>query len=207
MSSLQATWIRNALNKAIKHSSAANVRDIPGSIVYDKPTIESLAAFVALLTTKQAPPASSTDAKDKVSLMQTMVQKYASGFPVHKPSAPVPTQDVVLLTGGTGGLGASVLAHLARSPEVARVYALGRKGDSSLEQRQRKVFVDRGYDPALLDGAKVQVLEADLSKPDFGLEPETFAKVITTIHRHSCRRPDLCLYSDSKLNHAHHAYR
>lgn len=114
--------------------------------------------------------------------MQAMVQKYTADFPEHKASAPTPALDVVLLTGGTGGLGASVLARLSQSPGVARVYALGRKGYSSLEQRQRKVFVDRGYDPALLDGDKVQVLEADLSKPDFGLQPEMFAKVITTMH-------------------------
>lgn len=111
--------------------------------------------------------------------MQELVTKYSANFPKHIPleDATLPQQDTVLLTGSTGGLGASILARLVQSPDVARVYALNRTNDTALTERQKSVFQGRGYDPALIDSPKVVLLEADLAEPRLSLSEQVFQEV------------------------------
>ena len=174
--SLQATWIRNSILHALRSASDVDVRKISSSFVYENPTIGDLAKFIyAHASNDLAAPR----AQEKVVAMLAMVDKYTAAFPPHVPSVPTPSKDTVLVTGTTGGLGASLLAKLVQSDEVVKVYVLNRKSSETLKSRQKKVLEERGYDASLVDHGKVVLLEADLSKPDFGLKSDVLAEVRT----------------------------
>lgn len=122
-------------------------------------------------------------AKSKKSLtapMTDMVAKYTKDFATHIASVPVSVEgDVVLITGTTGAVGASVLAQLVDCSAVSRVYALNRKASNgkSLHDRQREVLQDKGLDPNVCDSVKVVLLEGDLTAESFGLDLSTFEEV------------------------------
>lgn len=112
--------------------------------------------------------------------MTDMVAKYTQNFPTHVPSAHASTKgDVVLLTGTTGAVGATVLAQLVACSVVSRVYALNRKAadGSSLYDRQRAVLQDKGLDPNICGSSKVVLLEGDLSTESFGIEASVLEEV------------------------------
>jgi Male sterility protein/Phosphopantetheine attachment site len=102
-----------------------------------------------------------------------LVEKYGKNFGVHKPSEPaqIQTGDVVLITGTTGALGASVLSELVQSSTVRIVYALNRRpaDGSSITDQQKEALIARGLDPAIVDSSKVILIEAALDLPDLGL--------------------------------------
>lgn len=103
--------------------------------------------------------------------MLDMVTKYTQDFEVHSGSTPVPTEDVVIITGSTGSIGTYALAELLTSPKVVRVYAFNRKAPSrSLFERQKEALSLRGLDPSLASSPKLVLLEIDLAQADFGLE-------------------------------------
>ena len=83
--------------------------------------------------------------------------------------------EVVLLTGTTGWLGSLVLAELLRS-NVERVYAVNRRG-TRLFDRQVQAFKERDIDVSLASSEKLILLEADLTKEDFGVDKTLFNEV------------------------------
>ena len=112
--------------------------------------------------------------------MHAMASKYSRDFPMHRPSRSsdrLSSGCIVLLTGSTGGLGSTTLSTLLESPEVSCVYALNRKGVTSLEHRQRKAFEERAIDLSLLSSPKIVLLEGDLDQDWFGLSPLKLEKV------------------------------
>ncbi len=172
-SSLQATWIHNTLFQAIR--ATANYRqDTDASFVYKYPTIGQLNQYIQSL-------ASGTSIGVGISpleSMEAMVDKYTDDFPgrrAHTMPTPGPQSIVVLLTGSTGGLGSYLLAELIKDPSVSRIYAISRPsgGVDGLWQKQRRAFIERGIDTALLKSSKIDLLEGDLSSPQLGL-PESF---------------------------------
>ncbi|TCD63228.1 putative NRPS-like protein biosynthetic cluster [Steccherinum ochraceum] len=176
--SLQATWIRNSLLHALRNAYDVDVRKIPTNFVYENPTIGGLAK---LLSVHAGNDLTAPTAQDKVAAMIAMVNKYTASFPQHVASVPTPSKDTVLVTGTTGGLGASVLAKLVHSVNVVKVYVLNRKSSEPLVVRQKNVLHERGYDASLVDHEKVVLLEADLSKPDFGLSSDVLAEIRSSI--------------------------
>jgi hypothetical protein len=111
--------------------------------------------------------------------MLEMVAKYSQNFGIHRPSAHSTAGDVIIITGTTGSIGASVLCELVKSPEVHRIYAVNRRAtnDLSLEERQKHALDSRGLDPSIADSSKVVLLEADLELPDFGLRSKLLNEV------------------------------
>lgn len=180
--SLQATWIRNSILHALRNSPTdVNVRQIPANFVYHHPSIARLAAYISSVANNESNGQVKTE--DTVRAMLELVDKYSQNFPVHQPSSSATTEpnglDVVLVTGTTGGLGASLLATLIQSERVGKIYALNRKSRSGkvLKERQKDVLVERGLDTALLDFPKVVFLEADLEEPLLGLPQELYNEV------------------------------
>ncbi|KAJ3532133.1 hypothetical protein NM688_g7469 [Phlebia brevispora] len=158
-----ATWIRNSLLHALRDTTTINTRTIPNNFVYRYPTVAKLANFVSGLASSDYGDEEDFGDDEAVEAMHRMVEKYSRNFPTHEAKAAVPQKDVVLLTGTTGGLGASILADLITSPEVGRVYAMNRKGAEPILPRQRAVLKDRGLDAdAILDSTKVVLLETSL---------------------------------------------
>ncbi|CAL1710450.1 unnamed protein product [Somion occarium] len=188
--SLQATWIRNSILHGLRNSRAdVNVRQIPTSFIYRYPTISKLSSYVSSLLPSAGGFAANEHSKahDPVPAMLNMVAKYGSDFPVHRPST-IPNSmktmlDTVLVTGTTGGLGASLLSALVQSGDVEKVYALNRRreGTGSLKQRQRLVLQDRGLNSSLVDSPKIEFLEADLAEPRLGLPQELFEQIVSSV--------------------------
>lgn len=175
--SLQATWIRNSILHALRDTTTVNTRTIPGNFVYRFPTIAKLASFVSGLASSDYGDLDYSNHDETIAAMKHMVEKYTSDFPVHVPRTAAPREDVVLLTGTTGGLGASLLATLVDSPEVSRVYAVNRKGQDSLVDRQRAVLEDRGHDThSILTSSKVVFVETELGDA-LGLPPHLYEEV------------------------------
>lgn len=107
-----------------------------------------------------------------------MVTKYSKNFPVHTGNTPVLKEDVVVITGTTGAIGSNVLAELAKSSKVSRIYAFTRKSAVASIERQKKALESRGLDSALVDGTKVIVIDADLARPNLGLASALYEQVL-----------------------------
>ncbi|PCH42383.1 acetyl-CoA synthetase-like protein [Wolfiporia cocos MD-104 SS10] len=181
--SLQATNIRNTLLRALQESVQTDTRKLVSNFVYDYPTISKLGGYVAVLAAGQGTENSSAiNVADRVAAMRVMVEKYTKDFP-SRPSSNASTAvaldgDVVLLTGSTGGLGCHLLAQLAASSEIARIYALNRPSSGRLlSDRQRSVLVERGLDAGLVDSEKVVLLEGEPTKSNWGLPEDTYNEI------------------------------
>ncbi|KAF7795914.1 hypothetical protein EIP86_007081 [Pleurotus ostreatoroseus] len=178
------TWIRNSVLHALRDTTGLDTRIVPSTFVYQNPTIASLAYFVLDLASCHSSDgnAGGGRAEAAVQAMQRMIEKYSTDFPVHTPGAGGGETDlegeVVLVTGTTGGLGASLLDALVRSPEVARVYAVNRAGPVPILQRQLDVLNERGFDGAAVVGSpKVVLLEAKTEEDGLGLASEVYNEV------------------------------
>jgi len=84
----------------------------------------------------------------------------------------------VLITGGTGSVGAHVVAHLAQQSFVTNVICLNRRGKLDARKRQLESFAQKGLQLPDDSLAKIQVYETDLSKPQLGLSPETYLSLL-----------------------------
>lgn len=114
--------------------------------------------------------------------MRYLVTKYSAGFPKHiaQEGVRIPSQETVLVTGTTGGLGTSLLARLVQSTDVAKIYAVNRKSDTSLIERQKLVLQQRGYDADIVNSPKVVLLEANLSETELGFPKTLYQEVRNT---------------------------
>ncbi|KAI0364205.1 acetyl-CoA synthetase-like protein [Pilatotrama ljubarskyi] len=168
--SLQATWIRNTILRAIRETDAGAAKRLPTNLVFKAPTISELANIVnSVVNSTDAAGGPSHTPQD----LWKFVEKYSANFPA-RPSTlidrPSSSNDVVLITGTTGGFGCDALEHLLREEKVERVYAFNRKGSKAME-RQRAQFRARGLDESLLDTPKFKMVEAVLHEPGFGVDP------------------------------------
>ncbi|KAI9064759.1 acetyl-CoA synthetase-like protein [Trametes sanguinea] len=167
--SLQATWIRNTILRALRETKPTAVNRLPMDFVFQAPTISGLAR--AVYANAHEADNSGTTSRSPNNLWQ-YVDKYSANLPV-RPVNPIdrPTfgKDVVLITGTTSGFGCDTLEHLLRDDTVERVYAFNRQGSDVLE-RQRVQFRARGLKECLLDSPKFRMVEAVLHEPGFGLE-------------------------------------
>ena len=176
--SLQATYIRNALLRAIYKSSKANISAIPETFVYENPTISRLgsliSAFVLGTKTNSYGQRATESHTSRFDAMHALVAKYTTEFPqFHSNKTPdLPyTGDVVLVTGTTGSLGCHILVQLMSNPEIRRVYALNRppKDGKTIRQRQENALHTRGLETAMLNQDRLVLLECNLREPMFGL--------------------------------------
>jgi hypothetical protein len=125
-------------------------------VVYQYPTITSLASFVmAFISDVDTLAIRQTTIAD----MQAMVTKYSQNFPTHNAhyseSKSVPR--IVLLTGTTGGIGASLLSLFLEDQMVSKVYAINRRSSSGIkiEERHKSIFDKQCLDyDALLRAAQ-----------------------------------------------------
>lgn len=84
---------------------------------------------------------------------------------------------VVILTGSTGSLGSYILNSLVQDEKVSRIYCLNRGPRS--EQRQQKALEEREI--LLEKRDKVQFLDADMSKPRFGLSKQEYSRLLVEV--------------------------
>ncbi|KAI0759234.1 male sterility protein-domain-containing protein [Trametes elegans] len=174
--SLQATWIRNTILRAIRDSDPSAVKRLPMNLVFKAPTISALTNIVhAVMNDVDADATMSHTPHD----LWKYVEKYSAGFPSRPTNLvdrPASAKEVGLITGTTGGFGCDALEHLLRDDSIERVYAFNRKGSDAVA-RQHAQFRLRGLDEALLDTPKFRLVEAVLHEPDFGVTPELLDEV------------------------------
>ena len=165
--SLQAIWIRNAVFHALRDSSSVSPVAVSPNLVYEHPTIASLAQHVSSIA--QALP----DAVDEGELqrrpgeVETFLARYITTFPKHMPSL----KDVVLVTGTTGALGSAVLAKLVSSDCVGKIFAYNRPSREGIgiTQRQKEALRTRGYDEEIAVSPKVILVEGELTASGLGI--------------------------------------
>jgi aryl carrier-like protein len=124
----------------------------------------------AIMAEESGAPLEHTRSMSTEPLLQ-LVEKYGKDFGVHRPSKPAEAGEVVLITGTTGALGASVLSELVQSSAIRLVYALNRRpaDGSSFTDQQKDALITRGLDASILNSSKVIFIEAALDLPDLGL--------------------------------------
>ncbi|THV08178.1 acetyl-CoA synthetase-like protein [Dendrothele bispora CBS 962.96] len=194
--SLQATWIKNSIMRALRDGAKIDTRGAAGNFVYEYPTIGTLGAFVASVVENKsldiAVRQQGPDAQVEVEVqgMNRMVEKYSKDFRVNAnlriDSPTRKRRKVVLMTGSTGGVGAHILDRLLEDSTVEKVYALIRRGkgkskdgagSDDIKTKQKEAFVERGVDSGLVESSKLVLLEAQLSEERFGLEEDVFEKL------------------------------
>ncbi|KAH9911161.1 uncharacterized protein B0H18DRAFT_945218, partial [Fomitopsis serialis] len=184
--SLQATYIRNVLLRAIRESTKVNINTIPDGFVYDNPTISRIGSFMSTV-------ARSTNGKEhlgsstpRIDSMHAMVAKYTADYPTFLSDHNVPSSnpaDVVLVTGTTGSLGCHLLAQLAANPDIRRIYAFNRpsRNGDTIRLRQERALRERGLDTSALDSSRVVMLEGDLTRPKLGLADDIYQEMHTSV--------------------------
>ncbi|KAH7402810.1 hypothetical protein BKA66DRAFT_604348 [Pyrenochaeta sp. MPI-SDFR-AT-0127] len=105
---------------------------------------------------------------DQQQTMNDLIAKYST-FPVAKEKE-ASNQEVVVLTGVTGGLGAHLLTLLVQNPNVSTVWCLVRaSSDHMALERTLKSCSSRDLYLSHEQIRKIVAVPSDLSKPDFGL--------------------------------------
>ncbi|OCH89652.1 acetyl-CoA synthetase-like protein [Obba rivulosa] len=195
--SLQATYIRNAILKALRVSTNIPTHKVPLNFVYSNPTICALSDFVWSLFTEQQPGNAEAQLEAKAAAMRAMVEKYSKDFGhLVKPAQNgfhTDDGETFLVTGTTGRLGCHLLSQLLQDPKVIRIFALNRGAPGSeavLAQRQQDAFTLWGLDASLLASSKLTLFAGDYPKPLLGLSEDAYHEIqnsVTTIIHNAWR--------------------
>ncbi|KAH9933970.1 acetyl-CoA synthetase-like protein [Epithele typhae] len=175
--SLQATWIRNILTRAVSALPGDAAKRIDSNLVFSFPTIAALTNAVHAAIS--GPAVVTRKPED----LWTEVKRWAASLPARpKDLVPRPeeTKDVVVITGTTGGFGCDALEHLLRDERVGRVYAFNRAGSRALA-RQHAQFLARGLDEALLTSGRFTMVEAKLHEPGFGIDAALLEEIRASV--------------------------
>ncbi|EIW80018.1 acetyl-CoA synthetase-like protein [Coniophora puteana RWD-64-598 SS2] len=187
--SLQATWIRNTVLRALRDSASTsvNTRKISESVVYQHPTINSLTAFLVEAARGNAEDAGEFSISQRVEAMHRMVEKYITGDAPTRETTSANGRlkgngTVVLVTGTTGGLGSHILDVLVKDSRVRHVFALNRssRAGEDIRTRQRRGFVQAGLDEGVsLDN--VTLVKADLVDDHLGLRQDLYDEMLRSV--------------------------
>lgn len=169
--------MKNTFFHALKQvTSLKNVRKVPANFVYQFPTIQGLSQFLAKMSRAEASDEMTDPKTERRKRLESYVHRFTQNWPVHKPQRAA-KDEVVLLTGSTGGLGSQLLAQLVQIPSISRIYAFNRKSSRWSYERHLEAFKDRGNDVKLLDSPKIVFVVGDTSEPGFGIDGELLREV------------------------------
>lgn len=178
--SLQATFLRNRLLAGLR-SRSIDPKPLPLNLIYIHPSISALSSFITSFVA--SPPTSTAaapiDRATRAKQLDLEIAKWTSNFPSHTGTKPATSKRGVLITGTTGTLGSYLLEVFARSDGTSIVYAVNRPSRERNEKRVREALTDRGVDLSILDGGKVKLVEADLTRLNFGVKAELFKEVLS----------------------------
>nr|ALQ32772.1 putative polyketide synthase [Fusarium babinda] len=114
-----------------------------------------------------------------------LVNKYTAGFsgPTSTPTGPTlgKNENVVLVTGASGGLGSHLVYALAQLEEVRTVVCLNRKNREDPETRQYKAMRDKGIRFPEHLKSKLRIFQADTSKPKLGLADGEYVDMVRDV--------------------------
>jgi UDP-glucose 4-epimerase len=155
MDSLQATILRRLLTSSLR--DGLSKVSIGRDFVYQHASVAKLAKAVREGCQNQDA-AASVDG----SLLEGFIDTYSQQPNLDK-------NTTVLLTGGTGSLGAHFLAHLVRDSGVRRVVCLNRPSTGDAYERQAAALKSKGISVSPEEWAKITVFGTNTSSPQLGL--------------------------------------
>ncbi|KIA75924.1 NRPS-like enzyme [Aspergillus ustus] len=159
--SLQAIKARGFIKKNIDIGSA----DLGHNVVFDCANIKKLATHLYALRTGEQQPE-----EDELTVMSQLVDKYSTF------RARAATEEVVLLTGTTGSLGAYILSRLMLKESVKKLYCLVRASNpSNALDRVLSNLASRSL--PMLNVSKIVALPSQLGSEDLGLSPSIIAEL------------------------------
>jgi thioester reductase-like protein len=149
-------------------------------VVYGHPTCKRLADYLFSVVNKQKQDATTGEAEYEGTAAEAILQKYTRDMPSALPNKPPPADgdQVIVITGTTGGLGSYMLELASSCARVKKAICLNRSQDA--EERQRRSAADRGLN---IDFSKTEFLHADMSRFDLGLGKETYDRLLREVDR------------------------
>ncbi|KAG9220337.1 hypothetical protein CCMSSC00406_0006602 [Pleurotus cornucopiae] len=187
--SRQGTLVTNTIVRALRDTTRANTNDIADTLLDHYTSINKLATFCVKFAAKASYLAESVGNYEIiVDNMEEMLERFGSNFTersgcfTHKGSND--DDDVFLVTGTTGFLGATLLGHLLQSKTTRRVYAVNRgdNGGVSLASRQETAFRNLGLPVDLITRDNNLVLvEANISDDRAGLTSALIEEIRTSV--------------------------
>ncbi|GJN72092.1 L-aminoadipate-semialdehyde dehydrogenase [Purpureocillium lilacinum] len=147
--------------------------------IYANPTPRQLAAY--LLSTINGGESTQSDEEREIAALKGLISKYTKDLPTPHAHRPDPFSDAqtVLVTGTTGSLGAYLLDHLCKLPQVGKVIALNR-GKNGGKLRQGPISAARGLST---DFSKVEFLRANLAMPHLGVGKVRYRRLLYSVDR------------------------
>ncbi|KAH6670393.1 putative NRPS-like enzyme [Halenospora varia] len=161
--SLQAIKVRACLKRTLDLGGS----DLDNNVVFEFPSISKLSAHLYALRTGEI-----AEEDDEIEAMADLIQKYS-----HFRTQIQPRQEIILLTGTTGSLGAHILAQLLPLENVKKIYCLVRANSpgaamdrvlSTMAAKQLLPFKNIN---------KIVALPASLGDKHLGLNAATMAEV------------------------------
>ncbi|TDZ38354.1 Non-canonical non-ribosomal peptide synthetase FUB8 [Colletotrichum spinosum] len=192
--SMQVINASRLLRRGLEAAGASVSADaIATRVIYAHPTPRQLASYLLARVRKTTagsdgttPPDDDEDDDDDganhdIQAMEAQLQKYTRDLPPKRPGgkpAPRDENQVVLVTGTTGGLGSYMLDFMERNPAVGKIVCLNRSEDG--RARQAKMSADRGLSASW---TKAEFLCADVSQSKFGLPADVYARLLAEADR------------------------
>lgn len=179
--SLQTMRIWRSIKKDLDLGPGSS--DLSQNIVFEKGTVKALANYLYSLRTGDQV----EDEEDEIGVMQNLIEKYST-FTHHFPVVDQqPKGEVVIVTGGTGNLGAFIISELLQRPSVTEVWALVRApGQASAGARVMQALASRKIKLSEDQLFKLKAIPSDFSKANLGLETQEIehllANLTTVIH-------------------------
>ena len=180
--SVHCMKIRTLLQNRILPSSAAQ---LPLNVVYDCGTVNRLANYLISIRKGQR-----IETEDETEVMRDLVQEYSS-FSSESLDSLVPagknvtntatsSNEIVILTGATGALGAHILSLLRSSVSVSEIHCFVRAATpAAASERISKSLLARNKAPLDPKASKIKCHQCKLSDPALGLPPSTYNDLTT----------------------------
>lgn len=162
MDSLQALQLRRLLSASLTQLSDVDIQ-LGRDFVYVNPSVAMLAEAIR----KRADKASADFTDNSAHIIARLVDKFSRS---NLSSNVTPgLQNVVLLTGSTGGLGTHLVQSLTQRHDVLRVICLIRGESASPTDKLRGALAFQGIELPKHCWTKIHAVAVDFAKPQFGL--------------------------------------
>jgi Male sterility protein/Phosphopantetheine attachment site len=186
---LYSLGVTSHLALSLRSSLSAHLnRQVSLGTLFENPSISKL---IAALTPPQTPTLSVHSSLDTeptstqtVNCIIDNLSKEFTCWPKRDltQASPKAENETILLTGASGSLGNSLLATLAASPRISKIYAMVRGPNNG--EKLWTSFEERGWNPSILKTGKIQVLNFSMQDPLLGLDIDTYymlAMTVTTV--------------------------
>jgi thioester reductase-like protein len=173
--SLQTTRLWKCIKREIDLGEGGKF--LSQNVVFDKGTVKQLARHLYQLRVNE-----DLTEEDETQVMRELIEKY-SDFTTHFPTqGGEPTSQVVLVTGGTGNLGAFIISSLAAQPAVSEIWALVRApGPAAAGARLISSLASRGIVLTEAEKSKIHAVPSDLSRPNLGLHVKDLTHLLSNL--------------------------